>query len=209
MTTMPPPSPSVYVPFQMPRRVVTSPGASDTGAFSARSESDGGALSARSDNEEGPAQYSEYKHKYSDSDGGHSSASETPSPPQQPPGIYISEADMLALREWALSREQELSQQVTQRDEEVRKLQTRLAVSEAALREALAEVPEEEEEEPSALGELLPTGAKPRHSSRQANALAVALSTRRREQASARHKAEAKDMQAEWRAMRATLKAGK
>jgi len=135
--------------------------------------------------------------------GADSDASQTPSPPAQSAadGIFISEGELMALKQWAASREEELGRLCTAREEEVRQLRTQLAVSEAALREALGEVPDHERlasEQPS---------RRQRLSNREANALALALSSRRRAKAAATRKSESAVLRSEWRSARAAMAA--
>jgi len=144
---------------------------------------------------------------------GNASDSASESPPTQQQGVFVSEAELLALKQWAARTEEELKQQVTARDEEMRVLRDRLAASEAALRAAQRkdgarrrdlEVAEEDED--------VPSGASSRHarrSSRETNALALELSSRRRAEGSARRRAESSKLQSEWRAARTALASAK
>jgi hypothetical protein len=147
---------------------------------------------------------------------GNASDSASASPPTQQQGVFVSEAELLALKQWAARTEEELKQQVTARDEEMRVLRDRLAASEAALRAAQRkdgagrrdlEVAEEDEDVPSGASSRHTTSA--RRSSRETNALALELSSRRRAEGSARRRAESSKLQSEWRAARNALASAK
>jgi hypothetical protein len=147
---------------------------------------------------------------------GNASDSASESPPTQQQGVFVSEAELLALKQWAARTEEELKQQVTARDEEMRVLRDRLAASEAALRAAQRkdgarrdlEVAEEDEDVPFR-GGASSRHASARRSSRETNALALELSSRRRAEGSARRRAESSKLQSEWRAARTALASAK
>ena len=147
---------------------------------------------------------------------GNASDSASESPPTQQQGVFVSEAELLALKQWAARTEEELKQQVTARDEEMRVLRDRLAASEAALRAAQRkdgarrdlEVAEEDEDVPSGASSRH-TATSARRSPRETNALALELSSRRRAEGSARRRAESSKLQSEWRAARTALASAK
>ena len=145
---------------------------------------------------------------------GTASDSASESPPTQQQGVFVSEAELLALKQWAARTEEELKQQVTARDEEMRVLRDRLAASEAALRAAQRKdgardlaIAEEDEDVPSGASSRH-TATSARRSPRETNALALELSSRRRAEGSARRRAESSKLQSEWRAARTALASG-
>jgi hypothetical protein len=187
MSAVPPASPSLYIPFGA-RQPIASKAYDSYDEFEVPSESEPPFAGTASD-----------------------SASE--SPPTQQQGVFVSEAELLALKQWAARTEEELKQQVTARDEEMRVLRDRLAASEAALRAAQRkdgarqrdlEVAEEDEDVPFR-GGASSRHASARRSSRETNALALELSSRRRAEGSARRRAESSKLQSEWRAARTAL----
>ena len=188
MSAVPPASPSLYIPFGA-RQPIASKAYDSYDEFEVPSESEPPFAGTASD-----------------------SASE--SPPTQQQGVFVSEAELLALKQWAARTEEELKQQVTARDEEMRVLRDRLAASEAALRAAQRKDGARRDLEVAEEDEDVPSGASSRHasarrSSRETNALALELSSRRRAEGSARRRAESSKLQSEWRAARTALASAK